>query len=385
MVPATSLIVAQMLETDGPGGAETVVFQLAEELRARGHTVVHVGPERGLGWLGGKLRAAGFASETFSEGRPPDLRLVRKLSRLLREWKVDVVHSHEFSCAVYGTAAARWLGLPNVITMHGNSTMTQAWRRRAAVRWAFRNSAASVAVSRATKLQLDRDLGLAPSIVQVVHNGIPIRAGDAEPVRREFGVREGELLILAVGNLDPRKGHMILLEALAQLDAEGCAVPWRLVIAGGRGGPERPRLEAFAAERGFAARVHILGQREDIPNLQAAADIFAMPSLWEGLPLALLEAMFGGTAIVASDTSGIPEAIAHCEHGLLVPPGDSRALAAALGQLIRDSQLRARLASAARARAESEFSIGAMANGYSKLYRNALGSGSRRSLGAARR
>lgn len=377
-VAATSLTVAQMLESDGPGGAEMVVLQLAEELRERGHTVIHVGPAHGLGWLGDKFRAAGIATTTFREGRPPDLRLVRHLSRILREQRVDVVHSHEFSCSVYGAAAARVMRAPHVITMHGNSTMTHALRRRVAVRWAFRNSAANVAVSHATKRQLDLDLGLAPAALEVVHNGVPIRTGDPEPVRRELGVREGEVLILAVGNLDPRKGHIFLLEALAQLDAEGSAIPWRLAIAGGRGGPERPRLEAFAADRGFADRVHILGQREDIPSLQAAADIFVMPSLWEGLPLALLEAMFGGTAIVASEISGIPEAIVHDEHGLLTPPGDSRALAAALRKLLAEPPERVRLATAARARAEREFSVRAMADRYEKLYRaGSLGPSSR--------
>jgi glycosyltransferase involved in cell wall biosynthesis len=295
---------------------------------------------------------------------------------MLRRWGVDLVHSHEFSGSVYGAAAARVIGVPHVVTMHGNATMTDAWRRRVALRWAFRNSAVKAAVSQATKQQLDRDLGLAATVLRVVHNGVPIRPGDPEPVRRELGLREGEVLILSVGNLDPRKGHIVLLEALAELASAGCAVPWRLAIAGGRGGPERPRLEAFAAQHGFADRVHILAQREDIPNLQAAADIFAMPSLWEGLPLAILEAMLGGTAIVASETSGIPEAIHSGEEGLLVPPGDSRALTSALARLLNDPAERTRLAAAARARAEREFTVQAMGGTYEALYRAALnGSG----------
>src|SRR5262245_40745649 len=96
-----------MLECDGPGGAEMVVFQLAEELRSRGHTVIHVGPAHGVGWLGEKFRNAGFQTETYVEGRPPDLRLVQHLSRMFRQNGVDVLHSHEFSGAVYGAAATR--------------------------------------------------------------------------------------------------------------------------------------------------------------------------------------------------------------------------------------------------------------------------------------
>jgi glycosyltransferase involved in cell wall biosynthesis len=205
--------------------------------------------------------------------------------------------------------------------------------------------------------------------VHVVHNGIPLVEGNPRPVREELGVRAGELLILAVGNLDERKGHLILLRALALLGHQGLSQPWRLAIAGGRGGPERPKLEAFAREHGMQDRLHILSHRDDIANLQAAADIFAMPSLWEGLPLALLEAMLAGKAIVASDTAGIPEAIAPESHGLLVAPGNPELLAEALHRLLTEASLRKRLGSAALERGRREFTIGAMADSYEPYYR----------------
>jgi glycosyltransferase involved in cell wall biosynthesis len=185
-------------------------------------------------------------------------------------------------------------------------------------------------------------------------------------------VKEGEVLILAVGNLDPRKGHIVLLRALHELAGRGRDRAWRLAIAGGRGGPEQPGLEAFAAEHGMTDRVHILKYRRDIPDLLAAADILAMPSLWEGLPLAILEAMLAGTAVVASETSGIPEAIVSGEHGLLTPPGDVLALAGALETLMSDPAYRLRLADQARDRAMAEFTIGAMTGAYEELYRAAV-------------
>jgi glycosyltransferase involved in cell wall biosynthesis len=367
---------ALLLETDGPGGAEVVVFQLACELRARGHEVTPVGISGGMGWLSGKYREAGFEPVLLPERRPPDWRLARSLAGVFRERRIELAHSHEFTMAWYGAWAARRAGLPHVATMHGNQTMTDAWRRRVILRWAFRRSAAVVAVSEATRAQLVDDLGLAPGAIAVIRNGIAERAGDAEPIRRELGVREGELLILAVGNLDRRKGHIHLLEALKQLEDEGLDVPWRVAIAGGRGGPERERLQAFAAEHGMADRVHILTQRDDVPNLQAAADVFTMPSLWEGLPLAVLEAMLSGTVVLASETSGIPEAITHEEHGLLAPPGDSAALARELGRLLREPDLRQQLAASALARARREFTIQAMTGAYESTYGVALAGGS---------
>lgn len=362
------LSIALMLESDGPGGAEIVVFQIAEELRRRGHRVHPVGPEDGVGWLGKKFVNAGFEPEVFHLRRALDWGCVQGLVALFDRLDVDVVHSHEFTMAVYGAAAARLARARHVITMHGNRTMTHVLRRRVALRWAFRASHATIAVSQATKRQLDVDLGLPRDRIGVIPNGIPKRIGNAEAVRCELGVQDGEVVLLAVGNLDPRKGHRVLLKALASLRARGLSIPWRLVIAGGRGGPERRHLEAFAREQGMADRLHILSHRDDVHDLQALADIFVMPSLWEGLPLALLEAMLAGNAIVASATSGIPEAITTGEEGLLVPPGDADGLADALGDLLTDPGRRAELGDRAYTRATSEFTIGVMADRYEKLY-----------------
>jgi glycosyltransferase involved in cell wall biosynthesis len=367
-----SRTIALMLESDGPGGAEVLLLQLAEELRRRGHDVVPVGPERGVGWLPERLCESGFEPAYFHLDRTLDPGLVRRLAELFRRRGVELVHGHEFTMAVYGAAAARRAGLPNVITFHGSQTMCRALRRRVAVRWAMRRSAATVAVSEATRLQLAADLGVPAGHIVTVAKGVPGRTGDPAPIRAELGVRDGERLLLAVGNLSERKGHLVLLQALAQLEREGLRTPWRLAIAGGRGGEMHEALVRFAGEHGLASRVHILLNRTDIPNLQAAADVFVMPSLWEGLPLAVLEAMVAGKAIVASRTSGIPEAIVDGEHGLLVPPGDPAALAAALRQVLEHGDLRQRLANAAERRGRAEFTIEAMADRYEAVYRRAL-------------
>jgi glycosyltransferase involved in cell wall biosynthesis len=290
------------------------------------------------------------------------------LSQLLRHHSVEVVHAHEFAMAVYGTAAARRLGLPVINTFHGAAWMTKAMRRRVALRWAIPRASASVAVSAATKEQLSHDLGIEGKHIQLVRNGVLVRSGTGAAIRREMGISDDELMILAVGNLEERKGHRILLSALQRLRENGFSCAWHLVIAGGRGGAMRSSLEAFAEEHGFADRLHILTYRDDIPDLQAAADIFAMPSLWEGLPLATLEAMLAGKAIVASDTAGIPEAISHEAQGLLVPPGDVDSLSDALARLMLNRDLRAKMGEAAKQRALSEFTIQVMTDRYEQLY-----------------
>lgn len=362
-----SLTVAVMLETDGPGGAELLVHQLCLELRHRGHRVVAVGPEHGEGWLSARLRGSGIERRRLLLRRALDGRALRELTRILRQADVDAVHSHEFTMGVYGCAATRWLHVPHVITMHGDQGVTAAWRRRAALRWAFRHSHAAVAVSESTRGAMEGRLGLPAGALQVVYNGIPVPAGGGDGVRRELGLRGGEALVLAVGSLRPNKGHAILIEALARLrplrDLPRCV----LAIAGQ--GPERAALESQAERLGVADRVRLLGQRDDIADVQAAADIFAMPSYAEGLPLALLEAMFAESAIIASRVGGIPEAVREGVEALLAPPGDAEAWSHALARLLSDTPLRDRLGAAAKHRADAEFRIERMVDRYEALYR----------------
>jgi glycosyltransferase involved in cell wall biosynthesis len=360
------LTIAQMLESGGPGGAETVLLQLSDELRARGHTIVPVRMPDGETWLNGQLAERGLPHEEFHLDRPVDLPAVKRLDAILRARRVDAVHSHEFTMAVYGAAAARRLGVPHVITMHGNQTMADKLRRRVALRWAYRRSRAVVAVSQATRKDLLERLGPGAGEITVIPNGVPARPGEASGPRAEFGIQPDEVVILAVGNLSKRKGHIILLQAMARLQRAGLKAPWRVIIAGR--GDEHDALQAFAREEGMADRVHLAGHRDDIPDLQEAAHILCMPSLWEGLPLAVLEGMHAGNCIVATRTSGIPEAIDSEENGLLVEPGNPEDLADALKRVLEDMDLRGRLSAAALDTARSRFSIAGMADRYEALY-----------------
>lgn len=364
------LSIAMMIETVLMGGAEQVVLQLSNELRSRGHIVHPVVPSGREDWLLDRFREHGLEWQTYDLHRAIDFALPARLAAMFARLGIDVVHSHEFVMAVYGAPAARRAGVPLVITMHGNQAMTRRLRRRMALRWAFARADATVAVSEDTRRHLIESLGVSPASVCTVPNGIPIRRGRPEPVREELGLLESEPLLLCVGSLMKRKGHAVLIEALARLRAGGLDLPWRLAIAGE--GDERPRLEALIAELGFEDRVHLLGRRNDVPDLLAAADVFLMPSLWEGLPLAILEAMFAARPVIASATSGIPEAIENEREGLLVPPGDVDALAEAVRRILTDPTLSGRLGRAAHDRATKDFTVAAMADRYERIYYDAL-------------
>ncbi len=357
--------VAMMLGSDGPGGAEMMVFRLSEELRRRGCHVVPIGPAVGVGWLGNLFREAGFEPQTYRLGRSwLDTTCIRDLRRLYRAHDIDVVHGHEFDMAFYGALSTRFTRLPHIITMHGGLTAAKAIQRRVALRWAMRRAACTVAVSEATRGQFSSELGVPGAAFTVIPNGVPSKPGDASAVRAEFGVADGDTVLLAVGTLERNKGHHLMLDALVRLKSAGLAVPWKLIIAGGRGGDQHQALLAFVTAHGLDGRVHIVTGRSDIADLQALADVFVMPSIWEGMPMALLEAMVAGNAIVASATGGIPEAIVAGRDGILVPPGDVDALAQGLKTMLTDRGRRDAFAAAAHQRGLREFTVEVMGERY---------------------
>jgi glycosyltransferase involved in cell wall biosynthesis len=172
-------------------------------------------------------------------------------------------------------------------------------------------------------------------------------------------------IVFTPARLYSRKGHIHLLQAAT-------LVPDALFVLAGDG-PERARLEECARQLGVAARVRFLGQRQDIPQLLASCDLFVLPSLYEGLPLSVLEAMAAGKPVIATAIRGTDEAVIHGKTGLLVAPGNPVDLAAAIRKLLSDRALAAQLAQAGKARVAQEFSAEAMVQGASRVYEEALG------------
>jgi glycosyltransferase involved in cell wall biosynthesis len=218
-----------------------------------------------------------------------------------------------------------------------------------------------IAVSNAVASQLQANFGVPRWKLRVVHNGIPVTGFEnVRPVR----VAEPPV-VLTIARLDAQKGLPVLLEAAASLPGVS------FVVAGD--GPEGPALAQRAKELGVHERVRFLGYRRDIAELLAGCDVFALPSLNEGLPLAVLEAMASHRPVVASAIPGINEVVVEGQTGLLVAPGDSAALAEAIGSVLADPQLGQRLGAAGRLRVESTFSAEAMTRGVIAIYEELLG------------
>jgi hypothetical protein len=225
-----------------------------------------------------------------------------------------------------------------------------------------------LAVSHGIANELVDQLGWPRGKIDVVYNAVdPARVEVEAPpgLREQLGGSATRPLVLTPARLDAQKGHRVLFEAIRQ-------VPEATFVLAGEG-PEREPLEALTAQLGIAGRVRFLGRREDVPELLAACDVFALPSLYEGSSLAVLEAMAAGAPIVSSAIGGTDELIEDGRSGLLVAPGDAEALAAALRRLLGDSELRESLAAQARERVSAGLTREQMASRVTGVYRELLG------------
>jgi glycosyltransferase involved in cell wall biosynthesis len=366
--PAAPLRVAHLIESDGPGGAEQVVVHLAANLQASGAQSVVFVPANGEGWLARQLEGSVVTIEHFDLNRPLSPACARQIAMAFRRHRIQIAHSHEFSMAIYGAWASWLAGVPHVITMHGGRYYADRLRRRLALGLAVALSRRTIAVSSQLADDLRRDLIVPRSRISMIANGVRSVAAEQTTLRAELGLDPDDRLLVAIGNLYPVKGHQYLIDAIAQLADRHPTV--HLAI-GGRG-LLADALTTRARDLGIAERVHLLGLRSDVPAVLAAADVFALPSLSEGLPLALLEAMFAGCPIVASDVGEISRALANGDAGRLVPAGDTGALAAAIDELLSHPAQARELGERAARRAAAEYDVSQMVRRYTALYAEAL-------------
>lgn len=363
------LRIAHLIESDGPGGAERVVVQLATALQAAGAQNVVFLPADGEGWLARELEGSGVAIEYFRIERPISVACARALKHAFRRDRIAVAHSHEFSMAVYGAWASWRVGIPHVITMHGGRYYAHRLRRRLALRAALAVSARTIAVSASLARDISRDLSFPQSRILTVPNGVRYARPERVSLRDELQLGPDDRLLVSIGNLYPVKGHQYLIDALALLGGRHptlhCAIAGRGELA--------DALAARARDCGLASRIHLLGLRSDVAAILGAADMFVLPSLSEGLPLALLEAMFAGCPIVASDVGEVRVALAHGEAGVLVAPGDPAGLAAAVDHLLRDPKQASDLGRRAAAQARAEYNVSQMVGRYLEIYQALTG------------
>ena len=358
-------------------GGEKVLFDLAARLRERGHEVSAVCPSPGP--LPEELRRRGIPVGIIPFRKTYDLRAALRLARFIRKENIEVLHSHSMLTNIIARWAGHRAGVPvSVSTEHLTMELARGGRGRGAgerARAAYyrfldnhtsRWNQAVIAVSAAVRRDLVEQ-GMNPERVRVIRNGIePLRCDPARAraLRRELGLADDAPVVGMVGRLSPQKDYPTFLKAAREV---GKKFPRCVFLIAGDG-YLRGRLEDLSRELNIPARVKFLGYRRDIAALTSLFDIFVLSSLWEGLPLVVLEAMSLGKPVAATAVPGTAEAVREGETGFLVPLRDSRALAGRIGDLLGDPAAARRMGQAGRERVEKEFSLERVVNEHEALY-----------------
>jgi len=355
------------------GGLEKVVLSLLEGLEDAGHEP-HLVCLKGAGQMFDAVRLAPARRLVLSDtgrwqlgSRSVSLGALWQLGRFLRERRIDVVHSHNAAPLVYaGLARLLTWPRPRHVYSEHNQLYSASPTALSRFRHYVRLADWVVPVSHDLRAALERQVRRLPPMT-VIHNGIDGRRFSSRSVaadRAALGLTEEDFVFGTCVVLSRQKGLPYLLEAAGTvLAAEPRCRFW---VAGD--GPLRTELEQRVADAGLGERFRLLGHREDVPALLSAFDAYVLPSLWEGLPLALLEALAMGKPIVCTSVGGNPEVVQHGVHGLLVPPATPLALSEALLALLHDADLRRAMSVANRERFESSFSVQAMVSAHLSLY-----------------
>jgi len=371
----TGVRVLEMIDKPFLGGGQVTVLTLARGLDREIFEVI-VASEEG-GPLVDELEKMGIRHVPVKLGKYLGLSAARTIAELLRDNAVDILHTHGGIAGLYGRLAARKAGTPAVVhTVHGIHYLHY---RNPAAKRAFialerrlsRFTDAVVFVSAADMEKAVRLRLALPPKARIIRNGVtPIareRLRDPAAVRAELGA-VGKPLVVAVSRLHRQKGVEFLLRAVPLVRAEIPDV--RVVVAGG--GPLAKRLGTELKALRIVDNAALIGERKDALDILAAADLFVLPSLWEGLPYVLVEAAALGKPIVATDIDGVREVIRSGATGVLVPPRDPGALAASILLLLKDKAFADSLGAAARAEIPPKFSIERMMGETESLYLEVL-------------
>lgn len=347
------------------GGVQQGVLNLCRGLDANRFQVIACAIENG-GAIASEIEKAGSEVIVLGYKRQP-IKTIVALVRLIRDRDIDIVHASSYHPSLYARIAGIIAGVPvrisyeHVVFDHKRLVRVFLNHLLAPFSHAF------TAVGQAVATQVQDWYGYPIDKVHVIHNGVDVErfrpAVDRMAAKTALGLDPVRPVISMISRLDEEKGHRFLFQAIKTL-SDTHDIQW-LVVGTGRG---EARIKAQANEIGVGHKIQFLGLRRDVPAILAATDIHVFPTLQEGFPNALLEAMSAGCAVVASDFPGNLEVACHERNALIVPMRDAVELSVAISRLLDDQPLAARLAHQARLDIERDFSLEAYASKMSNLY-----------------
>jgi glycosyltransferase involved in cell wall biosynthesis len=298
-----------------------------------------------------------------------DWRAIRQIEEYIQEDGVDLVHTHGYKADLYGYVAARRSHKPIVATCHnwvGGTAALGIYNHLDRLALKRFNGLAAVSDSVTRRLV---DSGVSAGKIKTIANGIDVQAFEqAQPLPAL--VFSGNKVVGMVARLDLQKGFEYLLRAVRELC--GTFNDLKVVIVGE--GPDRTAIENMIQQYGLQSKVILAGQQSDMPGVYAAIDIFVLPSLNEGLPLTVLEAMAASKPVIATRVGAIPSVMKHGENGLLVDPKDADGLRNAIASLLTDSDLCGRMGGAGHDWVSRNYTSEVMALKYRQMYEEVLGS-----------
>lgn len=360
----------------GVFGAERVILELATGLKDSGFApVIGVIENRhpSHAELASVARTAGLSAVLFPCRKPFDFKTVLEIRRYIKQNRVAILHPHGYKANFYALMSSAFMKISRIATCHPWTETSYSVKARIYTfldkTW-LKRMKRIVAVSEEVRQELQKRLPGAKC--EVIPNGIDLQRFHLEKSgndsRKTFGIAGSDYLIGTIGRLVPEKGHQYLIAAAKTLCRKHQNV--KFIFVGD--GPLRNDLEKMAAENDLAAIILFTGVRSDIPQLLSMMNLFVLPSVSEGLPMVLLEAMAAGKPVISTEVGDIPRIIRHNYSGLLIPPQDTEALTAAMEELIQDSAKAQRLALVARQEVENRFSAKQMAGQYIHQYKLAM-------------
>lgn len=329
----------------GPGA-------LSRELEERGIEVEYLNMPRGPGFL--------IFLDSF--------RAVTKLVNLMKKRKIDIVHSYLFRANILCRIAAKLAGVPVVISSMRGIEVSRKYpllmeRLTSPLVDKF------TAVSDAIRNYIIRKARIDSKKIVTIHNGIRISEAKVAPIeRKEFGLGSGVAIVGVVARLAKEKGYPYLLNA-ARVVIKKYPEAHFLIVGDG---PQREELIKLASNLGLNDHITFTGYRRDVLSVLALFDIFALATLWEGLPIVILEAMVMAKPVVTTNVMGNPEVVVNGVTGFLVPPRDPESLAERILELLKDENLRKRMGGAGRRQIEEKFTIKKMVSETERLYEELL-------------